>query len=125
MLAAKVIKQKDSSVGSSTFDQLIGLKHIIVNEGDHVIPPKIGTLGRRFPNEAMPPRLLGPECQLCHRCITESKCIRGETGQFHVWHFYCSFCCAILSEKTFVVARDNKPYCANCFKRMYPKDPTN
>lgn len=124
MQAAKVIKASTSR-DVSTFDQLIGLKHIIVRERDLTIPPKIGTLGRRFANEAMPPKLLGPECQLCHRCITESKCIHGENGQFHVWHFYCSFCCAILSEKTFIVARDNKPYCANCFKRMYPKDPIN
>lgn len=98
------------------------LRHIVVDQMDHSIPPLIGTLGRRFPNEAMAPNVDGPLCQLCHRAITETRCMFADNGQFHVWHFSCSFCLGGLSETNFAIADDNKPYCNNCLKRMYPKD---
>ena len=103
-------------------DHLIGLHHIIVEDTHVPTPPRFGTLtyGGRYPNAAMAPYIDGPPCALCRKAITESRCIYGDCGQYHVWHFNCSFCSVILRENDFIVAADNKPYCHNCHKRMYP-----
>ena len=84
-------------------------------------PSRFGTLiyGGRYPNAALAPYVDGPSCELCHKAITESR-ICADNGQYHVWHFYCSFCSVVLKENDFIIAIDNKPYCTNCHKRMYP-----
>ena len=103
-------------------EYLLGLRHIVVEQTPVPTPPRFGTLtyGGRYPNEAMAPYVDGPPCELCHKPITETRCIYADNGQYHVWHFYCSFCSVVLKENDFIVATDNKPYCNNCHKRMYP-----
>lgn len=103
-------------------DYMRRLKHIVVEQVPVPVPPRFGTLtyGGRYPNAAFNPYVTGPPCELCHKPITEGRCIYSDNAQFHCWHFVCSFCSKTLKEHDFVMAEDNKPYCLNCFKRMYP-----
>ncbi|RWS06645.1 paxillin-like protein [Dinothrombium tinctorium] len=98
------------------------LKHIVVEQIPVPVPPRFGTLaqGRRQPDSAEPPAEYGPQCELCHKPITEKRCIINDNCKFHCWHFVCTFCSKTLQEKDFVMAIDNKPYCNNCYKRTYP-----
>ncbi|RWS31420.1 paxillin-like protein [Leptotrombidium deliense] len=98
------------------------LKHIVVEDMHVPVPPRFGTLAPkpRYPDRAEPPPELGPPCELCHKPITETRCIITENFKYHCWHFVCSFCSKTLQENDFLMAIDNKPYCNNCFKRTYP-----
>ena len=121
-IAVKKIPSRSRSANSTPIpDHLMGLKHIVVEQVPVPIPPRFGTLtyGGRYPNTADRP-ITGPPCELCHKPITEGRCIYADNAQYHCWHFYCSFCSKVLQERDFVIAEDNKPYCVNCFKRMYP-----
>lgn len=114
---------KTISVPSSPLpDYLSRLRHIKVSTVPVPVPPKFGTLtqGGRWPNEAEGPRDIGPPCELCHKPIVEKRFITHENCQYHCWHFTCSFCFKTLKEDDFRMAVDHKPYCTNCFKRMYP-----
>ncbi|XP_074597529.1 uncharacterized protein LOC141852420 [Brevipalpus obovatus] len=104
-------------------DYLSRLRHIKVSTVPVPVPPKFGTLmyGGRWADWAEAPVLGGPPCELCHKPITESRCIMHENFKYHCWHFQCSFCLKTLKENDFVMAMDQKPYCTNCNKRMYPK----
>jgi hypothetical protein len=110
-------------VGNSDhYGSMRSLRHIVVEQVPVPVPPKFGTLthGGRSPNSAMAPYIDGPPCELCHKAITEGRCIYAENVQYHCWHFVCSFCFKTLKEHDFVMAADNKPYCLNCFKRAFP-----
>lgn len=98
------------------------LKHIVIEQMPLPAPPRFGTLlhGRRNPDWANAAPINGPPCHLCHKPITESRCIRSEEHNFHCWHFVCSFCNKTLPEFDFTMAPDNRPYCLNCFKRYFP-----
>lgn len=102
-------------------DYMHRLRHIQVESVPVPVPPKFGTLdhGGRSANSALAPVVGGPPCELCHKAITEGRCIYAENAQYHCWHFCCSFCFKTLKSHDFVMAEDNKPYCVNCFKRMH------
>ena len=123
-IAMRKIPQLSSrSANSTPFPEHVhGLKHIVVEQVPVPVPPRFGTLtyGGRYPNSAAAAYVDGPPCELCHKPITEGRCIYAENAQYHCWHFFCSFCSKTLKEHDFVMAEDNKPYCVNCFKRMYP-----
>lgn len=120
----KVPKQENtvSAPNSPVPDYLRRLKHIVVEQVPVPVPPRFGTLtyGGRYPNAAKDPTIDGPPCELCHKPIMEGRCIWSENQPFHCWHYFCSFCSKVLRENDFLMAEDNKPYCINCFKRMYP-----
>ncbi|KAI1296517.1 Paxillin [Halotydeus destructor] len=111
--------KKNSDLNSS----MRSLRHIVVDQVPVPTPPKFGTLthGGRSPNTGpMLPSLDGPPCNLCHKPITEGRCIHAENAQYHCWHFVCSFCFKTLKQHDFVMADDSKPYCLNCFKKAFP-----
>lgn len=103
-------------------DYMRRLRHIVVEQVPVPVPPKFGTLthGGRSANSAIAPVVGGPPCELCHKGITEGRCIYAENAQYHCWHFVCSFCFKTLKSHDFLMAEDNKPYCINCYKRAYP-----
>jgi len=101
-------------------DLMSNLRHIKVSTVPVPVPPKFGTLSFGSANVAEGPAVDGPPCILCHKPIAEKRCINHETFQYHCWHFVCSFCFKTLKENDFMMAVDNKPYCNNCFKRMFP-----
>ena len=118
-IVKKAIKPTTKSNPTTPLPDLMSnLRHIKVSTVP--VPPKFGTLSFDSANTAQGPVVDGPPCILCHKPITEKRCINHENFQYHCWHFVCSFCFKTLKETDFMMAVDNKPYCTNCFKRMFP-----
>lgn len=116
------LKQTVSLPSTPLPDYLANLRHIKVATVPVPVPPKFGTLtyGGRWADYAEAPAEDGPDCQLCQKPITERRCIMHQNFKYHSWHFVCSFCSKTLKENDFTMAIDQKPYCNNCHKRMYP-----
>jgi len=120
-IVKKAIKPTTKSNPTTPLPDLMSnLRHIKVSTVPVPVPPKFGTLSFDSANTAQGPVVDGPPCILCHKPITEKRCINHENFQYHCWHFVCSFCFKTLKETDFMMAVDNKPYCTNCFKRMFP-----
>jgi len=61
--------------------------------------------------------LRGSLCAGCHKPIS-GRCITAMFRKFHPEHFVCSFCLKQLNKGTFKEQGD-KPYCHDCFDRLF------
>ncbi|XP_023340460.1 paxillin [Eurytemora carolleeae] len=61
--------------------------------------------------------LRGSLCAGCHKPIS-GRCITAMFRKFHPEHFVCSFCLKQLNKGTFKEQGD-KPYCHECFDRLF------
>jgi len=61
--------------------------------------------------------LRGSLCAGCHKPI-QGRCITAMFRKFHPEHFVCSFCLKQLNKGTFKEQGD-KPYCHDCFDRLF------
>lgn len=61
--------------------------------------------------------LRGSLCAGCHKPIS-GRCITAMFRKFHPEHFVCSFCLKQLNKGTFKEQSD-KPYCHECFDRLF------
>lgn len=61
--------------------------------------------------------LRGSLCAGCHKAIS-GRCITAMFRKFHPEHFVCSFCLKQLNKGTFKEQGD-KPYCHDCFDRLF------
>lgn len=59
----------------------------------------------------------GSLCASCQKPIN-GRCITAMNKKFHPEHFVCSFCTNYLSKGTFKEQND-KPYCHQCFQRLF------
>ncbi|XP_071057680.1 leupaxin isoform X2 [Onthophagus taurus] len=59
----------------------------------------------------------GSLCAGCHKPIT-GRCITAMFKKFHPEHFVCAFCLKQLNKGTFKEQND-KPYCHNCFDKLF------
>ncbi|KAK5645183.1 hypothetical protein RI129_006483 [Pyrocoelia pectoralis] len=59
----------------------------------------------------------GSLCAGCHKPIT-GRCITAMFRKFHPEHFVCAFCLKQLNKGTFKEQND-KPYCHNCFDKLF------
>lgn len=61
--------------------------------------------------------LRGSLCAGCHKAIS-GRCITAMFRKFHPEHFVCSFCLKQLNKGTFK-EQGEKPYCHECFDRLF------
>lgn len=59
----------------------------------------------------------GSLCSGCQKPIT-GRCITAMAKKFHPEHFVCAFCLKQLNKGTFKEQND-KPYCQNCFLKLF------
>ncbi|NXK96660.1 PAXI protein, partial [Formicarius rufipectus] len=59
----------------------------------------------------------GSLCSGCQKPIT-GRCITAMSKKFHPEHFVCAFCLKQLNKGTFKEQND-KPYCQNCFLKLF------
>lgn len=59
----------------------------------------------------------GSLCSGCQKPIT-GRCITAMGKKFHPEHFVCAFCLKQLNKGTFKEQND-KPYCQNCFLKLF------
>ncbi|NWY53368.1 PAXI protein, partial [Chionis minor] len=59
----------------------------------------------------------GSLCSGCQKPIT-GRCITAMSKKFHPEHFVCAFCLKQLNKGTFKEQND-KPYCQNCFVKLF------
>ncbi len=69
------------------------------------------------PRPESPPRRPDPICAACSKAI-QGRCITAMMRKFHPEHFVCSYCLKVLNKGTFK-EREDKPYCQECFYRLF------
>ncbi|CAG5133088.1 unnamed protein product, partial [Candidula unifasciata] len=64
--------------------------------------------------------LLYPRCFACDEIIFSREYTQAEGRAWHVHHFCCWYCDAALAGQRYI-AKDNNPYCVNCFDKLFSK----
>lgn len=61
----------------------------------------------------------GSLCNSCSQPIN-GRCITALNKKYHPEHFNCSFCLQTLNKGTFKTCPNEKPYCHQCFQKLFP-----
>ncbi|BFZ08120.1 hypothetical protein BsWGS_11159 [Bradybaena similaris] len=64
--------------------------------------------------------LLYPRCFACDEIIFSREYTQAEGRAWHVHHFCCWYCDTALAGQRYI-AKDNNPYCVNCFDKLFSK----
>lgn len=61
--------------------------------------------------------LRGSLCVTCNQPVT-GRCVTAMYRKYHPEHFVCTYCQRQLNKGTFK-EQNNKPYCQQCFSRLF------
>ena len=64
---------------------------------------------------------LKPRCAACDELIFTKEYTRAENLNWHLHHFCCIECDALLGGQKYMVADNGHPYCLLCFTQLYSK----
>ncbi|XP_023696353.2 prickle-like protein 1 isoform X1 [Paramormyrops kingsleyae] len=62
--------------------------------------------------------LLKPRCTACDEIIFADECTEAEGRHWHMKHFCCFECDAVLGGQRYIM-KDGRPYCCGCFESLY------
>ncbi|KAL4641455.1 prickle-like protein 1-like [Arapaima gigas] len=62
--------------------------------------------------------LLKPRCSACDEIIFADECTEAEGRHWHMKHFCCFECDAVLGGQRYIM-KDGRPYCCGCFESLY------
>ncbi|KAM3858977.1 prickle-like protein 1 [Diretmus argenteus] len=62
--------------------------------------------------------LLKPRCSSCDEIIFADECTEAEGRHWHMKHFACFECEAMLGGQRYIM-KDGQPYCCGCFESLY------
>ncbi|KAM6985863.1 prickle-like protein 1b isoform 2-T2 [Aplochiton taeniatus] len=62
--------------------------------------------------------LLKPRCSACDEIIFSDECTEAEGRHWHMKHFACFECQAMLGGQRYIM-KDGRPYCCGCFESLY------
>ncbi|KAM9328710.1 prickle-like protein 1 isoform 1-T2 [Pholidichthys leucotaenia] len=62
--------------------------------------------------------LLKPRCSSCDEIIFADECTEAEGRHWHMKHFACFECEAMLGGQRYIM-KDGRPYCCGCFESLY------
>ncbi|KAF7658581.1 hypothetical protein LDENG_00010600 [Lucifuga dentata] len=62
--------------------------------------------------------LLKPRCASCDEIIFADECTEAEGRHWHMKHFACFECEAMLGGQRYIM-KDGRPYCCGCFESLY------
>lgn len=62
--------------------------------------------------------VLKPRCSACDEIILADECTEAEGRHWHMNHFACYECEAMLGGQRYIM-KDGRPYCCGCFESLY------
>ncbi|CAL8318541.1 unnamed protein product [Lota lota] len=62
--------------------------------------------------------VLKPRCSACDEIILADECTEAEGRHWHMKHFACYECEAMLGGQRYIM-KDGRPYCCGCFESLY------
>lgn len=62
--------------------------------------------------------LLKPRCSACDEIIFADECTEAEGRHWHMNHFCCLECEAVLGGQRYIM-KDSRPFCCGCFESLY------
>ncbi|KAJ3612071.1 hypothetical protein NHX12_020348 [Muraenolepis orangiensis] len=62
--------------------------------------------------------VLKPRCSACDEVILADECTEAEGRHWHMGHFACYECEAMLGGQRYIM-KDGRPYCCGCFESLY------
>ncbi|XP_030197272.1 prickle-like protein 1b isoform X2 [Gadus morhua] len=62
--------------------------------------------------------VLKPRCSACDEIILSDECTEAEGRHWHMKHFACYECEAMLGGQRYIM-KDGRPYCCGCFESLY------
>ncbi|XP_058163805.1 prickle-like protein 1 [Dasypus novemcinctus] len=62
--------------------------------------------------------LLKPRCSACDEIIFADECTEAEGRHWHMQHFCCLECGAVLGGQRYIM-KDGRPFCCACFESLY------
>ncbi|XP_032893731.1 prickle-like protein 1 isoform X1 [Amblyraja radiata] len=62
--------------------------------------------------------LVKPRCSACDEIIFADECTEAEGRHWHMKHFCCFECDAVLGGQRYIM-KDGRPFCCSCFESLY------